>query len=230
MIVVLQHFGIGDVIFCQTAIRNKYPGEKIYWPVLTGYVEGLNRAYPDIEFVDSAGHEAMLALKEFTVYKGFNVVPLRWSYEIIKVPFWQCMMSKYLLFNMDYEIWKDKAMWVRDTEREQELFNYLGLREGESFALVNTTFGSDFSGRVNIKIPRTKTVTMRTIAGFSLFDWAYVIQKASVIHTVSTSIIYLLEMLELTAKVIHIYIRRPHESNHRNYDYLLKKHRYYLHS
>lgn len=229
MIAVLQHFGIGDVIFSQTAIRNQYGGEDILWPVLPGYVEGLNKAYPDISFVDSTGYGEMLNIKEFTDYKSYQIVPLRWSYDIIKVPFWQCMMSKYMLFGLNWETWKEKAFWHR-TDKEDNLFNELGLQDGNPYALINTTFGSDFQGRVNIKIPRgVKVVTMRQMSGYSLFDWARVIQRASVIHTVSTSIIYMLEMLDIDATAVHIYIRRPHELSHKNYDYILKRHHYILH-
>jgi hypothetical protein len=56
--------------------------------------------------------------------------------------------------------------------------------------------------------------------GYSLFDWAAVMEQAVEIHTVSTSIIYLLELLHLRA---HIYIRRPDERSHSYYDYLLEQ-------
>lgn len=63
----------------------------------------------------------------------------------------------------------------------------------------------------------------------SLFDWATVIQKAAAIHTVNTSIIYLLEMLELEAPEVHLYQRTIKGQTFDNIKYILKRHKYVFH-
>ena len=68
---------------------------------------------------------------------------------------------------------------------------------------------------------------MRNIDGFSLYDWAMVIEGAKEIHTVSTSILYILELLKVKP-VVNLYKRFPDEKDHRNYDYLLKNNKYRL--
>jgi hypothetical protein len=53
-----------------------------------------------------------------------------------------------------------------------------------------------------------------------------VIEKASEIHTVGTSINYIIELLELKAKEVVLYKRLPDETHYQNYDYILKRHNY----
>ena len=67
---------------------------------------------------------------------------------------------------------------------------------------------------------------MRSIPGFSLFDWSLVIEKATEIHTVGTSINYLIELLEIEGKEVVLYKRLPDENHYENYDYILEKHSY----
>jgi hypothetical protein len=93
---------------------------------------------------------------------------------------------------------------------------------------VNKYFGSfsqlEADIQANTDLP---IIEMRTIPGYSLFDWAAVIEKADQVHTVSTSIIYILEQLELGQKPIHLYLRKPIEQDFRNVDYILTSN-YYL--
>jgi hypothetical protein len=67
---------------------------------------------------------------------------------------------------------------------------------------------------------------MITIPGFSLFDWYLVIEKATEIHTVGTSINYIIELLEIESKNVFLYKRLPDENHFQNYDYILKRHSY----
>jgi hypothetical protein len=139
------------------------------------------------------------------------------------------MRSKYDMYGVDWRDWNKYNNYQRDMNREKRLFESLGLTEGEPFTLINRTFRTDLSKRADIRVSNgLKQVEMRYIEGYSLFDWSYTIQQATEIHTVSTSIIYLLEMLELKAKHIGIYIRRPDETSHEYYDYILRSHDYTL--
>lgn len=227
-IVPNQFFGLGDVIFEQTLVR--YFGEKILWPVEPHFVEGLNRAYPDITFIAKPFVNLNYERKDEYVTNDMKVLPLRWSDSLMGVPYSDCMKSKYMLYGFDWQKWKDSAMWVRDEKREKELWYLLGIHSGKPFNLLNTTFGSESQLNVPIVINNgLPTVHMRTIEGFSLFDWAMVIEKATHIHTVSTSIIYLLELLSLQAKTVNIYPRKPIEQDLRNVAYLLTSHDYIIH-
>lgn len=229
IITPLQSFGQGDVIFCISIAREWIAqGHKVLWGVLPQFVRDLNRAYPDIEFIDYRTLDIDYTRQtEYDAYpKGsktmYRVVPLRWSVEICKVPYKDCMKSKYLMFRKNWEYWTENAMFTRDHEREQELYDKVVDKEG--YTVVNRYFRSNNTGVAKIPV---KGIEM-PLNGYSLFDWAKVLENAKEIHTVSTSIIYLLELLDLKAERICIYKREPDEHSHKNYDYLLRRHKYEL--
>lgn len=226
LLVPAQYFGIGDVIFCMTLIRrlagDKY---KILWPVMSRYVEGLNRAYPDVTFVAHDMIGVNYEERKDVEYETYRYVPIRWADTILKVPYTQCMSSKYHLYNMDYIDWKKDGAIHRDVDIEKELFyEVLGLKDGYQYNLVSHTFGSNFNREVPIKIDNGyKNVEMRHIEGYSIFDWMMVMERALHIHAVSSSILYLLEMMALSSESIHLYPRMPIENDFRNVDYLFTK-------
>jgi len=228
MICPVQRWGIGDIIFEQTLVRAF--NEPVIWVVQSAFVEGLQRAYPDMTFTDvpPQGYNDMRK-DEYTV-NGVRFLPLRWADVMLNVPYRMCMQAKYLLYGLDWQIWKDMAMWRRDVPRETELREMLGIAEGEAYNLINRTFRTDNSGKVDISVNNgLRNIEMRSINGFSLFDWSGIIESATEIHTVSTSIIYILEMLELKAKSVDLYVRKPDEHNFENIGYILQKHRYIQH-
>jgi len=220
---IQQFFGIGDVIFSiQIGYNLIKEGYKVIWPVKGDYVEGLNKAYPQITFIDYKKVNVNYDNKIDKVIDGIRMIPLRWTYETQKVPFKDCMRSKYDAMGYDWETWKD-AQFVRNAEKETALFKELGLHEGQEYTLVNEIFCTDLTGKRVINA-EGHIVKLQPRPGYSLFDWAMVIEKAKTIHTVSTSIIYLLEMLPLKADKVFIYIRKPNERDHENYQYIMTKH------
>jgi len=236
-----QYFGIGDIIFTKTLVRRIANGNRIIWPVLPHFVEGLNRAYPDITFVNfeqipinyERREQYTTTLKE---YGDCTVLPIRFANNILNVPYTECMSSKYALYGMDWREWKEDAMWVRDIDKECELqVRLLNITTGatpkdpiycDSFSLINRFFRSDMSGCADIP---HRGVELCNIDGYSLFDWAMIMQLADSIHTVSTSIIYMLELLKLKSKEVNLYVRKPDEVDFRNIDYILQKHKYVKH-
>ncbi len=224
----LQFFGIGDVIFTQTLVSEMSAGtNKILWPVESQFVEGLNRAYPYITFVDKRLVNIDHNKKDDYIINGARVLPLRWADTNLNLPFSACMKAKYMYYQKDWTQWREKAPWMRCTSNELALFDLLGLKPGDEYTLINRTYGSDSKLKVDIPV---EGIEMRTIESFSLFDWATVLEHATEIHTVSTSIIYILEMLpRLKAKEIHLYARKPHEIDFRNIDYILSVHKYVFH-
>lgn len=221
----IQTFGLGDIIFEQTVVRKIAKNSPILWGVEKHFCEGLSRAYPDISFIDKERLNIDYLSKEDRIEDGVRYIPFRFADQILKVPYSRCMASKYEIFNMDCSTWKQQAMWTRDRQKEQALFDLLGLKEGQEYTLVNRFFGTQSQLVAPIA---EKGVEMCTIEGYSLMDWAKIIEQASVIRTVSTSLFYLLELLNLQAKEIHLYPRKPIETDFRNIDYLFTKN-YILH-
>ena len=63
---------------------------------------------------------------------------------------------------------------------------------------------------------------MSEVPRYSLFDWTLVISHAVEIHTVSTAILFMLEMLPLN-QPINLYCRKPIEQNFSFVDYIFTK-------
>ncbi len=230
-LVPIQFFGIGDIIFEQTLVLALAQGGDVLWPVLPDFVEGLTRAYPAITFISVDALPLNYERREEYTIGNLRVLPLRFADSILDVPYSENMKSKYKLYGMDWHDWKRDAMWQRDYAREQELWDQLGLKDGTPYNFINTNYGSGVP--FQIEEPALDNdyavVRMQIIEGFSLFDWALVIERAATVHTVSTSIIYLLELLDLAAPEVHLYARKPHELDFSAIDYLLQKHRYSKH-
>ncbi len=229
IVVPIQAWGLGDIIFEQTAVHKLAKGSPVLWPVQKSFVEGLQRAYPHISFVDADTVWIDYDRKDDYIKNNMRFIPFRWCDTNMQVPYSRCMEVKYTYFGLDYTTWKEKAMWTRYRGKEQELYDLLGCGI-DGYNLVNMTFGSQSQLKVPIPIDNhMRTIEMKTIEGFSLFDWAAVIEGATTIHTVSTSIIFLLEQLDLWATEVHLYPRRPIEVDFRTIDYILERHKYVRH-
>lgn len=221
---------LGDAIWSQTLVNKLANNKPIIWGTESQFVEGLQRAYPNIFWVDvKALNPEYQKLQLDIIIGGVRIIPIGHSNTIMKVPYKDVMKAKYEMYGYDWEIWKE-TMYQRDIEKEKQLYSELGLKEGDKFALINKRFRSDESGVVDIKLNGNhKIVELKNIKGYSLFDWSYVIENATEIHTVGSSINYILELLELKTKHIDLYKRLPDENHYHNYDYILKRHKYVYH-
>ncbi len=180
------------------------------------------RAYPDITWILDTDSGIDYNRKDFYTIGDMEVVPLRWSDSLVKLPYNFCMASKFLLFGYDWKDWKQNAMFQRDHKKESELIDFLGIRDSK-FTLVNNNFWTIGRGkRTNIDLKDETVVNMDAIEGFSLFDWCGVMELASEIHSVSTSTLYIFELLDLKCP-IHLYPRTPNEPDFKNVEYIFSK-------
>lgn len=227
-VIVLQPHGLGDHIFCQSLVNQLADLEHIVWPVLPHFIDGLKRAYPEINWIPVGSLSSNVEnCRIDTVINGNRILPIRWADSITKVKYKDCMRSKYDLYGLDWNTWKDFT-FKKDSERAIKLFyEVLGLSDGEQFRLINKRFTSNESK--SVKIPEStkiRNIEMISIPNFSLFDWYLVIEKATEIHTVGTSINYIIELLEIESENVFLYKRLPDENHFQNYDYILKRHSY----
>src|SRR6187399_1198202 len=141
------------------------------------------------------------------------------------MPYATCMRAKYDLYGLDYKTWRDEAMWRTTTEKRSGLFQRKAGGFGGVYSFGNTVFGSEC--KLRVQIPECD-VNMSVVEGYSLFDWATIIQKATEIHTVNTSILFLIDMLELKASEVHVY-QRGNGQGTDGVSYLFTKHKYVYH-
>lgn len=219
---VLQPFGLGDCIFAQTLVRS-LGYKRLIWPVIAQYLFDLKLAYPDIQWIPENMQDSPSDFHK--VLNGIETIPIRWSDTIMGVPYQWVMKAKYDMYDLDYTKWTDQAMWRRSTPKEYQLLDDLNIRPGDEYNLVSMNYTSGFKMR-GIQISNgLRTIYLNPIQGYSLFDWAAVMERAAEIHFVSSSSLYMLECLPIQAKRICIYQREVHEP-HERYNYLFSKHKY----
>lgn len=230
VLIVSQPFGLGDIIFTQT-IAHEFidDGYKVIWPVDRD-AEMLNAAYPEILFIDKAMTNFDLECKEFKEENGIRYLPMRFSEWLMKRQYWEHMRSKYDFLGMDWRRWIDYAMPLRNRQREKELMSAIGLKKGEQYNLLQMKFGAE--GKYVIQPLRAanglKDLVLDFVPGYTLFDWCGIIENATHIHAVSSSSLYLFEVLNLKAEQIHLYARKPYEQDFKYVKFLMTKN-YKLH-
>lgn len=232
-LIINQPRGLGDILFSMKAIQDFIEsGHKVVWPVVKEYVS-IQKHFPDITFIDWQVFKMDYNRSdEYYLYEGTRVIPLRFSDSICKVKYTDCMKSKYLFFKKDWEEWKD-IKYHRDKEAELYLYNKIlvdnGILVGEKYNIINKHFRTEMTGIHNI-VPDNafRSINIKPEDGFTMIDWSMLLEKAEHIYTVGTSINYLIELLDIKAKYIYLYIRRPDEKDFKNYDYVLSKDKPYV--
>jgi hypothetical protein len=240
----LQEWGLGDIIFCQ-ALSGHWidQGHRVVWGVSPHFVEGLTRAYPEVTFLDSRLMKLDWNIKDRRPYLDGEIAPIRWADHILGVPYHHCMRAKYDMYGLDFNTWRDVKPERHNTpfdNKERLLFsevseNYqrankldddaLAAVFNNGYNLISPYYGSGSQFKANIA-PNNglPNIYMTSIEGYSLFDWSAIIENATTIHAVSSSIVYLLELLSLNATEVHLY-GRHHEPKtwYKNIEYILTK-------
>jgi hypothetical protein len=226
----LQAFGLGDILFCQHIARQWLKtGAKIIWGVDSYYVN-IGKHFPDIIFIDKKHLAIDYNIKHIASVGNIQIIPLRWANEILELPYKDCMKAKYMLMGLDWQDW-NKFSWLPDKEAESKLYyEVLQLKENEQYNFISHLFRGDQSGMSAISVDNgLRNVYLTPMSEFTLIDWSMVIMRATNIHAVGSAINYLMEMLPLNAKEVHLYPRKPEEKDFRNYDYILRQHKYIFH-
>lgn len=230
----LQAFGIGDCIF--TASLGKHwteQGDRVIWGVEPHFVEALNRAYPFITYVDKRILSIDYNVKVRMPYADGIIEPIRWSDSIMKVQYWQVMRAKYDMYGLDFNTWRDVK--PQRSNKEVALLTSLGIGTDHNgllnrYNLISPYYGSNSQFKAPIEVNNgLPNIYMTSIEGYSIFDWQVVIENAFTIHAVSSSIVYLLELLSLNATEVHLYPRHMEkETWWKNIEYLCTK-KYVIH-
>lgn len=223
VLIIQQWFGLGDQIWGQT-IANDFiaAGYKVLWPVAPHLAEGLNRAYPNVLFIDYNLVKINYENKEFGEIAGITMLPMRYSESLMGKPYKFHMESKYSFLGKDWRTWREGAEFKRNSKKESDLMKLLGA--DEPYNLISATFGTGSQYKKDVVVSNDfKNIEMQSVDGYSLFDWAGVIENAETIHAVSSASLYLFELLNLRAKEVHLYTREPIEHDFKFVEFLFTK-------
>jgi len=217
-IIINAFHGLGDILFCIQLYRKLIEeGHTVIHPYLPVY-SGIWKHFPEIVWIPKDKLAINYHDRKTVETDDVKILPLRWCETPNAV-----MRSKYDFMGWDFMEWRGLT-WERDFESEEKLFDSLGLKEGDKYILVNETFQNDERGKMRIKTDvGIKRIDIKHIKGYTLLDWGKVIENAIEIHTVSTSLNYIIdcEMLDINCPM-HIYPRHPKEG-FSAIDYLMKK-------
>jgi len=198
-LIIDQPGSLGDILFIQKIIHVLSNDYQVYHPVNhtfwnAGIDQVINPAIcgPNIQLPSEA-----------SVYK---------CSDYIKNNPYDVMTSKYQGIGMDWGDWSDYLKYDRNYEREDTLRKILGIEKGEPFIFVNPYYSvyKPMNGVLN-QIPEDydgKVIYMKPdIPGGKIFDWCWVFENAEELHSVDTSIHYVIETLDIKAKKLTIHPR-----------------------
>jgi hypothetical protein len=203
--IIDQPFGIGDILFL-SPIVSQIEADKLIWPVIDHYywIHDYIKI-PNLTFIKNS---------EFNKsdYQEFAYIPFRNAHGILPKSE-DCMIAKYNILGaqLDYFYTGIKNIITRNTTKELELYNLLGIRDKESYIIINNNFaGPEYNYKLDINISTTdKIIYMDYINGFTLLDWMYVLENAKSIHTVSTSLFFVIESINTDNIELNLYPRKP---------------------
>tara|TARA_R110000868_G_C10942156_1_gene767161 strand:+ start:563 stop:1273 length:711 start_codon:yes stop_codon:yes gene_type:complete len=213
-----QFQGLGDILFCEPIAKYYYNGgeNEIVWPILPEFL-WLQEYFPYITFTNQKEYVfpyestffGQVGTEEFQV-------PLRFANPIVRKlsahdysDQLHTMLDKYRMVGLSEDLWRTMT-WNRNVLRENAL--YSSLIESSKYILVNNTW-SDGTLDIQPNNPENhQIVKMEKIAGYTMLDWAKVIENAEQIYTVSTSNLFLIETLPIKASSVTLYPRLPREN------------------
>ena len=216
-----QFFGLGDIMFIEPIMRRYFKnGYRVVLPVLSKFLN-LQPYFPYVEFVDKDTYEMDYENQKIVEDGNRIILPMRWSMEFLSGKLPDTMRNKYKMLGLDMEEWRT-LKWLRHRYKEEHLKKELGITG--QYNLINKNYHTFKNGVREIKMSNgLPNVEMKFIEGYTLLDWASVVENATNIHTVNTSIVYMVETLELAAKELHIYSRNVNGDDFVQVDYLLGK-------
>lgn len=209
-----QPIGLGDILFVQGIVKHliddgwtvHYPVNNFYYELVSSYIKMDNLFWykegDSFPLADFYGKEE--------AYKDNDnwYLPLTWADCYSRT---QPMISKYFYAGVPVDDWRKGLMIQRNSEREKYLMQKYNMYG--DYIIVNEYYhqppDSNYRNiEVDSNLPIIKMYYKNDIAnGFNLFDWIGALENAKEIHTVGTSIAYLVDKYAKTNK-IYCYERR----------------------
>jgi len=194
MIAVINQFnGLGDIIFvCSIAEHYSLCGYKVIFPVNSKYLN-LKKHFNKFEMVDMERFNLCDLSNRVCNNPDILYLPLRFSSDCTDQS--MTMVNKYSMVKLNHKNWTN-FNWQRDRQTEKKLYyDILQLQENEQYNIVNKNRSNkEFKFDVDNGL---RNIYLKEYENVTLLDWACVVENAQNIHTVGTSLNYLIELVEL---------------------------------
>lgn len=210
---IYQPLGLGDIFWVQPIVDTiisegytvYYPVGKVYYDIVSSYIKKKNLIW--IQETD------VFPLKEYygqvNVHQTEDELYLPLSYADRYVPKSSVMISKYYFLNIPIKDYRKSFSINRNYKREDKLIQTYGLLD--DYIIVNNSFGTEAQQRDILIGGDTKvhymSIEQDKMHGFHIFDWIMALENAKEIHTVETSLCYLIDKYCLSNE-LHMYEKR----------------------
>jgi hypothetical protein len=220
---IYQPCGLGDIIWLQPVIdRFINLGYEVHFPVINLYYEMLKEQLIKKNLIWHKENDDF-PLKNFygtqKIIEENNNLYLPISFANYYLNQCSVMISKYYFTNTPITNWHKSFEIKRNYEKEQKLFKIYGVDVNKPYSLMNMTYGTPPNHRtrkIQIDCQTDQIISMSFEKdqknNFNLFDWIGLIENASEIHTVETSICYLIDKYAKTDKLFMYEKRHEEES------------------
>jgi hypothetical protein len=223
-ILIRQPAGLGDILFTfkiAIELNKKYNPKQILWPVVDQYIDLPNyiEVPENIHFISQSTAFPNKEIYE-TYYRqiikqdNFIYIPLDYSCHSIygEFNFQENLYSKYKFVNLSFSDWSSYIKLKRNFQKENELYN---IKVGKKpYILVNRNYGT-WPGTITrndiVLSSEFDIVEMNFTEGYNIFDWIKILENAEEIHTLQTSLAYIVDILKL--EKVYIY-QRTQEYEH----------------
>ena len=192
---------LGDILFTLKIAEEFSKTGEVYWNVFPVFWNN---------GIDRVISSANIGPNQSTYMEGAEVLKLR---DLCPTYDSDLMVKKYQTAGIGWEDWSKYLKYKRDNDKENFLFESLNLKKGDPFILYNDNLGLDGKKHLGVKntLPKDydgKIIKMEVIPGFSIFDWCSIFEQSEQIHTVDTSLQYVIETLSI--KTIDLVVHPRH--------------------
>ena len=209
--VINQPAGLGDILWIQPIVDHMIGlGYEVVYPVNDLYYEMISRSIrkDGLRWVPETGEYPMKeCFSSIDPIKLGEDLYLPIQYSDRHLPSYPVMACKYFLLDIPVTNWHTHINFERDKGREDRVFEVYGIDRNVDYTLTNITYGTppnhitrDISTHTNqTKHPVVEMSYEKDLEnGICLFDWIGVVEKAKEIHTIETSLCFLVDIFAQT--------------------------------
>jgi len=227
-----QSTGIGSMLYLQKAVSLFHDkGYKIIWPVipeylyLGEYIKEYNIEFYDVNSEFPFKHLYKKQTADVRIHKDETdtilYLPFGNSHGHFGWDWRHAMRTKYQLIGNSGTNWQSYLKFTRNPQRETDLRKEFGLEEDEPFVFVNTFFRGLFQVKeTNFEVNTNLRVIKNDTKPRHIFDYCWLLENAKEIHTVETSLCYLIDVLNTTKNLIMYPRKFDGVNQHKDYEYI----------
>lgn len=210
---IYHHLGLGDHFICNGLVRYIYKKtqEEITLLVKKRNIKNVKRMFSDINlkyievvqefpvYVYNIDDKYIESINDLFIGESFN------GQKIIRPGHEKCYTSNnfdkifYDNCSIPFEERWNSFHFQRDLKKEEEFFKNLNLNNSEYIFIHEESTSGNFN--LNISSDIQKIYCKKNENEDTIFDWIYVIERAKEVHCINSSIIHLINSLNLNDNI-----------------------------